>query len=163
MYEFMNKHIHRAAVLAMYDETKKPIVFLDDANAGASLYFIRAGVKAKHMKPVNFCNASAEQITKLAGVACVCDDIDNYLTTLDDDSCGVVWLDYTKRTVREQALRDSLRVAPFVSVTLSIRGVERDEFMTNLHSSYDRTYNASCRPPPRVPASTTMSSSRCLQ
>jgi hypothetical protein len=38
-----------------------------------------------------------------------------------------VWLDYMRTTIDVDVLRDALRIAPNVSVTLSLRGVGRDD------------------------------------
>lgn len=128
-YEFMNKDIQRSAVYSMYRRcaTRKPILLLDDESAGACTFFIDAGVPVEHVHPVNFCRAHADSITRKTGVSCACDDIDSHLTTLPDDSCSVVWLDYMRTTIDVEVLRDALRIAPNVSVTLSLRGVGRDD------------------------------------
>jgi len=128
-YEFLNKDVQRSVVHSMYKRcaTRKPIVFLDDESAGACAFFLREGVPREHVHPVNFFRVHADAITRKSGAACACDDIDSHLTTLSDDSCSVVWLDYMRRTADVEVLRDALRVAPNVCVTLSLRGVERDE------------------------------------
>lgn len=128
-YEFMNKDVQRSAVYSMYRRcaTRNPILFLDDESAGACTFFIDAGVPPEHVQPVNFCRAHADAITRKTGIPCACDDIDLHLTTLPDDSCSVVWLDYMRTTIDVDVLRDALRIAPNVSVTLSLRGVGRDD------------------------------------
>lgn len=128
-YEFLNKDVQRSAVYCMYTRcaTRKPIVFLDDENAGACTFFLQWGVPSEHLHPVNFCRVHANAITRNSGTACACDDIDSHLTTLPDDSCSVVWLDYMRTTIDIDVLRDALRIAPNVSVTLSLRGVGRDD------------------------------------
>jgi hypothetical protein len=126
-YEFLNKDVQRSVVYGMYKRcaTRKPIVFLDDENAGACTFFLEAGVPKKHVHPVNFTPGHADAITRNSGIACACDNIDSHLKTLRDDSCNVVWLDYMQRTFDVKVLRNALRVAPNVSVTLSLRGVGR--------------------------------------
>ena len=128
-YEFMNKDVQRSAVYSMYRRcaTRNPILFLDDESAGACTFFIDVGVPVEHVHPVNLCRAHADAITRKTGVACACDDIDSHLTTLPDDSCSVVWLDYMRTTIDVDVLRDALRIAPNVSVTLSLRGVGRND------------------------------------
>ena len=128
-YEFMNKDVQRSAVYSIYRRcaTRNPILFLDDESAGACTFFIDAGVPVEHVHPVNFCRAHADAITRKTSVACACDDIDSHLVTLPDDSYSVVWLDYMRTTIDVEVLRDALRVAPNVSVTLSLRGVGRND------------------------------------
>lgn len=128
-YEFMNKDVQRSVVYTMYRRcaTRKPIVFLDDESAGACTFLLDEGVPHEHVRPVNFSRAHANAITRKTGITCVCDDIDSHLTTLSDDTCSVVWLDYMCTTIDADVLRAALRVAPNVSVTLSLRGVRRDE------------------------------------
>lgn len=126
-YEFLNKDVQRSVVYSLYRRcaTQKPIVFLDDESAGACTFFLAEGVPKEHVHPVNFSRAHADTITRKSGITCACDDIDSHLTTLSDDVCSVVWLDYTRITIDVDVLRDALRVAPNVSVTLSLRGVGR--------------------------------------
>ena len=129
-YEFMNKDVQRSVVYSMYRRcaTRKPIVFLDDESAGACTFFLEAGVPADDIHPVNFTRTHADAIARKTGIACARDDIDSHLTTLSDDSHSVVWLDYVRTTLDVEVLRDALRVAPNVSVTLSLRGVGRDDY-----------------------------------
>lgn len=131
-YEFVNKNTHRATILELYRERSKPIVFLDDESAGASLYFLKNGVPKRDLKPVNFDKKCATSIIDASGLSCICDDVDNCLTELSTDSCSVVWLDYMKRTVTVDALRESLRVASYVSVTISLRGIDRVAHLVEL-------------------------------
>jgi len=128
-YEFMNKDVQRSVVYTMYTRcaTRKPIVFLDDESAGACTFFLEAGVPMEHVHPVNLSRGHADAITRKSGIPCARDDIDRHLTTLGDDSHSVVWLDYMCTTIDVEVLRHALRVAPNVSVTLSLRGVERNE------------------------------------
>jgi hypothetical protein len=128
-YEFMTKDVQRSTVCSMYKRcaTRKPIVFLDDEHAGACAFFSGEGVPREHLHPVNFSRVHADAITRKTSITCACDDIDSHLNTLSDDSCSVVWLDYMRTTLDVEVLRDALRVAPEVSVTLSLRGVARTD------------------------------------
>lgn len=128
-YEFLTKDVQRSAVCTMYRRcaTRKPIVFLDDESAGACTFLLDGGIPTEHIRPVNFSRAHADTITRKTGITCACDDIDSHLITLSDDTCSVVWLDYMRTTIDVEVLRHALRVAPNVSVTLSLRGVGRDE------------------------------------
>jgi len=128
-YEFMNKYVQRSAVCSMYKRcaTRNPIVFLDDESAGACTFFLEEGVPSEHIHPVNFSRVHADAIARKTGIPCACDDIDSHLTTLSDDSCSIVWLDYMRKTIDVDVLRYALRVAPNVSVTLSLRGVGRTD------------------------------------
>jgi len=128
-YEFMNKDVQRSTVCSMYKrcDTRKPIVFLDDESAGGCTFFLVEGIPSEHIHPVNFSRVHADAISRKSGILCACDDIDSHLTTLSDDSYSVVWLDYMRRSIDVDVLRDALRVAPNVSVTLSLRGVARTD------------------------------------
>lgn len=133
-YEFLSKNIQRASVLEMYrsDATRRPIVYLDDEHAGATRYFRTHGVPTKHLIPVTRSHVDAETIRDLTKVTCVARSIDDYVTTLERDSCSVVWLDYTCRTLCPDVLRTCLEVAPHVSVTLSTRGRRRSEMVSDI-------------------------------
>lgn len=134
-YEFINKDLQRAAALTLskYDGNHRtPILFLESAGAGACNFFLKAGVSREDLRPVNCDRVDADAISKASGVECVCADIDDYLTTLHDNACGVVWLDYMRRTISVDVMREALRVAPYVMVTLSLRGIKRQETLANL-------------------------------
>ena len=135
-YEFPNKTMQRLMVHGMYRECPegKPVVFLDDENAGACTYFLNDGIPAQHLKPVNHCGTHATAITKTSGIPCTCDDIGAHLTSLPDDSHSVVWLDYTCTTVDIAVLRQALRVAPRVMVNTSLRGVARDAHFKHIRN-----------------------------
>lgn len=105
--------------------TRKPIVFLDDESAGACAYFLEEGVPKRDIHPVNGGLLNSDAITQASGIECKHSDINDHITSLPDDSHSVVWLDYTCTTIKVEVLRDALRVAPNVSVTLSLRGMER--------------------------------------
>ena len=128
-YEFMNKDVQRYAVYRMYkiSATPKPIVFLDDESGGACTFFLTEGVPRDHIRPVNRSRVHADAITRKTGITCTHADIDSHLDTMSDDSRSVVWLDYTCTTIDVDVLRNALRVASNVSVTLSLRGLGRDE------------------------------------
>ena len=128
-YEFMNKDVQRSAVHSMYRRcaTRKPIVLLDDESAGACTFLLEEGVPTEHIHPVNHSREHAVAITRKTGIACARANINEYIRTQSDDSCSVVWLDYTCTTLDADVLRHALRVAPNVSVTLSLRGKGRDD------------------------------------
>ena len=127
-YEFPNKNMQRLMAYGLYKECPdhKPIVFLDDENAGACKYFMNEGIPKQHLKPVNYIATHAAAITKTSGVPCACDNINAYLYSLTTDSHSAVWLDYTCTTVDDTVLREALRVAPRVMVNTSLRGLVRD-------------------------------------
>ena len=120
-------------------------MFLDDEHAGACNAFLRAGIPKKNLKPVNSSPECCNDIKRLSGVSCTCSDIDEYIAGLDDNSCSVVWLDYTKTDVTLEALRDALRVAPYVSVNLSLRKVAREGRQTMIKHLVKRAGGRRCR------------------
>ena len=126
-YEFLTKNIQRSAVLQMYlsHDVRKPIVYLDDENAGATTFFLKSGVPRKHLTPVNFSTYEASRIRETTRVTCVVQSIDEYVFGVPEDSCGVVWLDYMCRTFSNDVIQRCLKVAHNVSVTLSTRGRTR--------------------------------------
>ena len=143
-YEFLNKYFHRGNVYIMYMQSKKPIVFLDDEHAGACHSLLEQGVPKRLLHPVNNSPKHAAAITKNSGVCCVCDDINSHLTTLKDDSHSVVWLDYTCTTIEVDVLRHALRVAPYVSVTLSLRGLNRNENEKQIRKLVNKVGSGQC-------------------
>lgn len=133
-YDFLNKDNQRSGVVNMWQrcDEKRDVVFLDDENAGACTAFLESGIPKTLLKPVNFSIKDSRRITRRSGVPCACTDIDQYVSELDDDACSVVWLDYMKNTVDVAILRDCIRVAPYVSVTLSLRKISRTSHEENI-------------------------------
>lgn len=135
-YDTPCKNMQRACVLELYYACtpRKPIVYLDDECAGATLFFIERGLPTKHLRPVNFSSRDAAAVRARSGVSCVTSSIDDYVLQLRDDTCSVVWLDYMSRTLRVDVLRACLRVAPYVSITLSSRGVDHGTLLCDVRS-----------------------------
>lgn len=109
-------------------------MYLDDECAGATLYFLERGIPTKHLRPVNFSSRDAVTVRARSGVPCVTSSIDDYVMQLGDDACSVVWLDYMSRTLHVDVLRTCLRVAPYVSITLSARGLNHETLLCDVRS-----------------------------
>lgn len=120
-FDSYSKDYQRLAVTTMYASTRKPLVYLDGPDAGATTHFLDHKIPPKHLLPVNYNAADAQSISKISKVKCAVMSIDEYIFTLADDSAGAVWLDYTRATFSEEVLRKCLAVAPFVMVVLSTR------------------------------------------
>lgn len=105
-YEFTNKFIQREAIVIMYGRcvVKGDVVFLDDKHAGACNAYLKTGIPKEHLKPVNSSSEYCDDIKHLSGVLCSCSDIDDYIAGLDDNSCSVIWLDYTKTDVTPETI-----------------------------------------------------------
>ena len=123
-YDTPAKKMHRASVLALHRETSgRPLLYVEDEHAGATRFFLHEGVY--DLIPVNWEPRDALAIRETTGVAAVCSEVGAHLARLPDDSCSVVWLDLMKVGVVTETVVHALRVAPYVCVTLSTRGVER--------------------------------------
>lgn len=133
-YEFLAKNLQRAAIRQMYlaQGGTRPIVYLDDEHAGATTFFLNDGIPREHLIPVNFSKESAQQITRTTNVACVAQSIDEYVFSLSDVACSVVWLDYMCRTLNDRVVGQCLKLAPYVSITLSTRGRQRSDTMNDV-------------------------------
>lgn len=131
-YEFINKNIHRASILELYKITLRPIAYLDDKHAGATHFFLKRTVPCAHLVPVNNCLESIKNIKSETGVHGIHDNIDNFVMTQKRDKFSVIWLDYTCTTYDIDVIKHALQTAPFVCITLSTRGKERDSFMNDI-------------------------------
>ena len=127
-YEYLTKNIHRSCVVEMYlTLPDRPIVYLDDHNAGATRYFLSRNVPPEHLVPVNLRSDAIDSIRDLTGVCGVADDIDSFVATASHDAYSVVWLDYVRRTCPTDVMKNALRAAPYVCVTLSLRATTTDD------------------------------------
>lgn len=133
-YDSHIKRVHRAVVMELSRDSSYPILYLDDAGAGATRFFRDHGVPSKRLVPVNYDATACTSIKKITHVSATWDDINalmmRHRTT--GKRYGVVWLDYECRSMDCVYLDAALTIAPFVCITLSTRGVEVATIIRNL-------------------------------
>ena len=137
-YDFISKNIHRASVLELYILSnasrvkRRPIAYLEDENGGATRFFLERMVPIENLIPINDCFECVSAMKKRTGVTGVHDDINRFVTMQKADSFSVVWLDYMCTSYDIDVIKQSLVIAPFVCITLSMRGKDRESLINDM-------------------------------
>lgn len=126
------KNVHRAGIVALsHQSPQRPIAYLDGGMHEATSAFINTwNVPQRLLVPINRSKDIVDAIrSKWPRVRAVAEDIDRFLFEQTNDSLSVVWLDYMCRfdaDYHTAVMREALRVAPFATLTFSLRAVNRD-------------------------------------
>jgi len=122
------KNVHRACIRELADADPRPVLYLDDATAGATHYFLSHGLPRRRLRPINRSAQACDEIEERTGVECVHGDVFDYLSDMEATCFSVVWLDLQCRHLpgKREGLDGAFRAAKYVCITLSSRGVNTD-------------------------------------
>lgn len=122
-YDSLSKIGRRGHVFAVADSVGKgKVIYLDDASAGMTRLFVKHWSLEecrRRLVVVNWDAAACRAIRAKTGVEAVCDDIGNVLREHRDGRACLVWIDGEARSIDEEVVRASFRVAPVVELTLT--------------------------------------------
>ena len=137
-YNYLSKNIHRATVVELWEANPSlPILYLDEGEATA--YFLKRNIPKKSLLPVNNDAAIVASIWSTYKVKGIVGNIDDVVAKRSPTSCAVVWLDYTCRFHKKQhckVVRRALDAAPSVSLTFSIRALDKKALFSDMLRSF---------------------------
>lgn len=132
-YTTPSKNLVRAAVVESWRKHGGGgggcLFYLDGPDAEATHYFLRNGVDAKHLRPVNRDAKAADRIWRASGVRAMCRDIFDLFAGLRAEQVRprhAAWLDLEQNDVSPEALAEVTRRCAFVHLTLSCRAEKPD-------------------------------------
>lgn len=146
-YDSLTKHEERGAIKINFesDPKRRPILYIDDADAGATSYFLSQGIPREKLIPVNWDSNACNAITSKTGVSAVFEHIDKHLFNIcpspssHSSKCfSVVWLDYEGHSLDKGALKRAICLARVVKIVLNITRKKKGEVHNNAKSIIER-------------------------
>lgn len=124
------KKSHRTFILSVCEEVAGDIVYLDNEFAEFTRFAQDTKIDQKRLKPVTNTKWKADEIERLTGVSAVAQDIDDYVHTLEEDSCAYIWFDYCGTTIPYssfEAASKCVKNKGGIAITLSMRCNSKDQ------------------------------------
>ena len=152
-YGFASKVMQRCGVAGLYFAARSdaiasalpeqesgslPLLYLEGEDGGATKLFVNLGISVHMLHPVNLDSAVTARVEVThPGVKGHVGDIEDMISVASDNAYYVIWLDYMCRfdtRKHRRVFQHALRVAPFVSVTFSVRATDKSVVTSEITS-----------------------------